>query len=457
MIGVATEFYYLLAIPFFILVFIAAFAYTEVLWLTTIFLTPFAINLDNFESGLGISLPTEPIFLGLMILYLFRFFTHPDLDKRIFTHPVSIAIYFYLFWQIVTTITSEMPFVSFKATLAKFWFITVLYFMGIEIFRKYSNTNKFLWLYFSAIVIVIIYTTTHHIIMGLTERSAHWVMQPFYKDHTAYGAAIAFIVPAALVFVFKKNQHFHLRWLASIMSLILLTGTVLSYTRAAWLSIAIAGVAFLIYKFKIRFYFIILAAAFLAGAFFVFQEQALIRLSKNTQDSSTDFESHVQSMSNISTDASNLERINRWNSALRMFEERPYFGWGPGTYTFQYAPFQVSNELTIISTNLGTGGNAHSEYLGPLAESGIFGTVSFSLIMIMVLYIGTKVYTQSHLREVKAIVLACLLGLITYFTHGFLNNFLDTDKAAVPFWGMIAIIVAVDIYHKNKDNPKEIL
>ena len=34
-------------------------------------------------------------------------------------------------------------------------------------------------------------------------------------------------------------------------------------------------------------------------------------------------------------------------------------------------PFQDASDLTIISTNFGDGGNAHSEYLGPLSEQGI--------------------------------------------------------------------------------------
>jgi hypothetical protein len=47
-----------------------------------------------------------------------------------------------------------------------------------------------------------------------------------------------------------------------------------------------------------------------------------------------------------------------------------------------------------------------------------------------------------------------LLGLITYFTHGFLNNFLDTDKLSVPFWGFVAIIVALDVYHLTDEEKK---
>jgi O-antigen ligase len=431
-IGVAKEHYFLLAIPAIILVVVATFYYTEVLWLTTVFLTPLAINLEELDLGIGMSLPTEPIFFGLMLLYFFRFLTHKDYDRKIFTHPVSFVIYFYLFWQVVTTITSEMPLISFKATLAKFWFITVFYFMGIEIFKKYGNTKKFLWLYLSAITIVIIYTTINHISYGLTERAAHWVMQPFYKDHTAYGAAMAFIIPAAFIFTLKPGQQTHIRLIGIVIIAILITGTVLSYTRAAWISLGVAAIASVIYLLRIRLSILVAAGIGFLVLFLAFQEQIMIRLKKNTQDSSTDFSSHVQSMSNISTDASNLERINRWNSALRMFEKRPVFGWGPGTYTFQYAPFQASSELTIISTNLGTGGNAHSEYLGPLAESGVLGSISFLLLVIIVLYIATRVYVESTHRDARIIVLACTLGLITYITHGFLNNF-PSGKVLHPF------------------------
>jgi len=100
------------------------------------------------------------------------------------------------------------------------------------------------------------------------------------------------------------------------------------------------------------------------------QNKIVYNLEKNESESSGKFSEHIESMANITSDASNTERINRWKCALRMFREKPIFGWGPGTYVFQYAPFQFSYDRTIISTNFGDLGNAHSEYLGPLSESG---------------------------------------------------------------------------------------
>jgi O-antigen ligase len=138
-----------------------------------------------------------------------------------------------------------------------------------------------------------------------------------------------------------------------------------------------------------------------------------------------------------------------------MFEDRPVFGYGPGTYMFNYGAYQLKADRTIISTNSADGGNAHSEYLGPLAESGFMGLVSFLLLMATVMYTAVHAYSRTNDKRLKTLLMSSLLGLITYYIHGTLNNFLDTDKLSVPFWGFTAIIVAIDIYtRKNSDEAE---
>ena len=72
------------------------------------------------------------------------------------------------------------------------------------------------------------------------------------------------------------------------------------------------------------------------------------------------------------------------------------------------------------------------------------------LIVVSLIYTATVLYSTSQNQHLKVLTLAILLGLITYFTHGVLNNFLDTDKLAVPVWSFIAIIVALDVYHRDE-------
>ncbi|HON20856.1 MAG TPA: O-antigen ligase family protein, partial [Bacteroidales bacterium] len=204
--------------------------------------------------------------------------------------------------------------------------------------------------------------------------------------------------------------------------------------------------------FKVKIKTVLIAFATMLVLLFTFQSLLLHQINKNEQESSTDFYEHIQSITNISSDASNVERINRWSSAVSMFKERPVFGFGPGTYQFQYAPFQRSKYRTIITTNSGDGGNAHSEYLGPLSESGILGTLSVIFLVITVFYSGINIYRKEKDKNIRIISLMCVLALTTYYTHGFLNNFLDTDKLAVPVFGAMAVIVALDVYRKNQSN-----
>jgi O-antigen ligase len=133
-----------------------------------------------------------------------------------------------------------------------------------------------------------------------------------------------------------------------------------------------------------------------------------------------------------------------------MFLERPITGWGAGTYQFVYAPFQMSKDRTIISTNQGDGGNAHSEYLGPLCEQGLPGALGFVLLVVVVVITSFRLFNTLEDADTRIIVSSCFIGLSTYFVHGVLNNFLDSDKAAVPFWSMLAMIVSADLYGRKR-------
>ncbi|RLD61102.1 MAG: hypothetical protein DRJ05_03355 [Bacteroidetes bacterium] len=444
------DFYWGALLPLVIFVAMVYFISLDKILLLITFVTPFAINIKDLDLGFGISLPSEPLMVGVLIFFLIKLIYDLSYDHRILRHPVTLAIFFNLIWLLFTSVTSEMPLVSFKFIVSRLWFIVPFYFMGILLFKKIKDIKLFLWLYIISFSGVILYTIFNHSLRGFDEESGHWVMTPFYNDHTVYGAILAMYIPILVGFSFLKKYKAGTKIIARFILALFLLAVVLSYGRAAWISLAGALGIYIVILLKIKFRWLFLSVVVVFGLFFTFQQQIIENLERNKQDSSANFVEHIQSMSNISSDASNLERINRWQSAIRMFNERPFWGQGPGTYQFLYAPYQRSKEKTIISTNAGDMGNAHSEYIGPLAESGVLGMVSLLLIFTMSIITALKVYKNSNNREVKMLSLVTLLGLLTYYMHGFLNNFLDSDKASVPVWGFIAIIVALDIYYKDE-------
>jgi O-antigen ligase len=345
--------------------------------------------------------------------------------------------------------------VSFKQLLARLWFIVPFYLMGIQLFRKTSHIYAFIWCYTLPLLIVIGYTTYHHATWGFNEEAGHWVMEPFYNDHTIYGAILALFIPMFIGFLFNNALTRTTRFFSFIVLLILVVALILSFSRAAWLSLGFVFGVFLLVIFRIRFRWIVITSVILGLFFYLFSFEILDRLEKNQQGPSANFVEHLRSVSNISTDNSNLERINRWQSALRLFEERPVFGWGPGTYQFEYAPYQRASEKTLISTNAGDKGNAHSEYIGPLAEQGLPGMLLVLAVVATFIITAMKLYKRSGDTQVRILTLTLMLSLITYFVHGLMNNFLDTDKASVPVYGFIAAIVALDIFGSGKPGAKE--
>lgn len=448
--------YYAFAIPFglfFLLLYF--FALDKLIWLI-VFLTPLAITIQDNDFGLGVSLPTEPLMAGVLLIFIIKLFFDWKFDRRFLKHPVTLAIGFSLIWLLFTTITSELPIVSIKFLVSRLWFVIPFYFLFSKLIKDKTDIKRFAWLYIIPLIMVITYTTIHHGMWGFERKAGHWVMSPFYNDHTAYGMILAFYLPISFSLIFVKEYSKSIKMYALAATIIITFALYISFSRAGWLSMIGGTGVFLLIYFKIKMRYVILTFISIISIFFAFQHQILDKLSKNDQDSSANFMEHVSSASNIATDASNLERINRWACAIRLFEERPMFGWGPGTYQFVYAPMQRAKEKTIISTDFGDGGNAHSEYLGPLAERGVFGIISFILIAITILMTGVKAYKREKDPTTKILIMGILIAFVTYFLHGFLNNFLDTDKASVPFWGFAAILVVLDIKSRNDSTQKKI-
>ncbi len=426
-------------------------------FLITVFLTPLSINIEEFTTQqIGLFLPTEPILFGMMLLIILTEIKRPVIDKKFWKHPITISLFAYLIWMFITSITSTHVLVSFKFLLMKLWYIIPLLTIGFIVFSKRSNIAKFLWGYSVGMTIVILYTLIHHAGYNFGEQEGHWVMFPFFKDHTIYGAAVAINTFFVIGLLFYKKHGIAVQTFLLIMMTVTLIGLYFSYTRGAWLSVAFAVCVWLCIKYKVKFKYLLTIGLILTTIVLVSWHKIENELAKNkTEHTATTFKGQLQSTTNISSDASNLERINRWTAAINMFKERPFFGFGPATYAFEYAPYQDPENLTVISTNFGDLGNAHSEYLGPLSEMGILGFLTVLAFVAALFYSGITLllniqrYTPED-TQLYVLILCIVLAMSTYFFHGILNNYLDTDKGSVPVYGAAAIFIAQQIRLQKK-------
>ncbi len=456
---VAYDHYWFALLPLLGFLVLASFFKPEQVLFFIVLATPLSLNFEELGLGIGagLSIPTEPMMAGMMLLFLWKVLYEGFPDRRILQHPMSILVLIYLGWTLVTTLTSTMFIVSLKYFLAQSWFITSFYFLPLYFFRERKWLERFPWAYTLPLIIVAVYTLIRHAAEGFAEEPAHFLMTPFYKDHTSYGAALALCSPLIIEKLFSKKLGLHYRIGLFFLLALFAVAIVFSYTRATWVSLlgALLVLPFLLLKIPFKYPVLLVM---IAGAFVYSNQDRLYMQLKESQPQSSatsELEERVQSISNVASNASNLERINRWKTAWRMFQEHPVFGFGPGTYQFQYAPYQDPGEKTIISTDFGTRGRAHSEYLGPLSEMGALGFLIRIALVSYLFYLGFRLYRELPKGRLRGLSTALYLGLVTYFTHGVLNNFLNRDKAAVPVWSFIAIMVAIDLYHKDRERRKK--
>lgn len=424
----------------------------EIFLYVIVFLVPVSVKTD-LPGGLSLSFPSEllaMIIFGYFLLNM-RQFMLPD--QKILSHPILKVLVILLGWLLVSSLLCPSIVISLKRTFITLLFIIVFYVLFLPRFKKTENILKFYLYYALGLLVPIANGMLWHAHYNFKQQASYIMPQPFFAEHAIYGASLAFIIPILFYLSFVPNDYnkrFVNKTLFIILLMISLTAEYLSYSRAAWLSLAIAPFILLIIYWRVRMIFI--ASGFLTLAVLVILNLDAISgiLQKNTSRSNRgDLKEQVQSVSNINTDISNLERINRWKCALRMFEERPFTGFGPGTYQFQYGRFQLKPEMTRISTYKGDKGNAHSEYLNFLSEAGFPGCLIFLYLIYLTLRTAFRIIYNTDNRKIRYLTISIILCLSTLYIHSFFNAFLDNDEIASLFYGSTAAITALDIFHKS--------
>ena len=116
-------------------------------------------------------------------------------------------------------------------------------------------------------------------------------------------------IPVMVCFWFMRSVSKIMKLYAAFLFCVFIMAIILSFARAGWLSLTVALGILLTIFLRIKFKTLLIPFASLAIVFFTFQTEILMALSKNSTDAEGGFENNIESISNISTDASNLERL----------------------------------------------------------------------------------------------------------------------------------------------------
>ncbi len=383
----------------------------------------------------NLRVPSEPLLAGLGLALAIYFGKHPKDLRRLLTNSIFLQISLaYILWMAISACFSTIPWVSWKYWLVEWghWWVFAL---GL-------STWPMLWqralpYFIISMGGVAVYTLAHHSFYHFRADQAILSPQPFFPDHTMWAA----VVLMALFLLQKHNWGVKKTWLTGLLLLAL----ALSTARAAWGSAMLVGTLWLFWSLKNSGRVVLLVCISAIG-----------------------YWGATKTMAALQQDVSTLERLNRWSCALRMVQERPLAGFGPGTFQFQYLDYQRPAEMTRISVEVpfanglphpqGRGGGVHSEYLRVLTEMGIVGLLLWMGLLGLLVWDGIKSAnrfdsqsgTGSPFRNVRfSNNLFLRLSLLTFFVQVLVNDLLHDGRVAALVWGAMAVLFAA----KKKMGP----
>ncbi len=77
---IANEFYYASILPVLLAVLMMAFFALDKLVMFIVFLTPLSVNLTEIGLGVGMTLPTDPLLFGVMLMFILKLFAEKKFD-----------------------------------------------------------------------------------------------------------------------------------------------------------------------------------------------------------------------------------------------------------------------------------------------------------------------------------------------------------------------------------------
>lgn len=434
-----------------VLIVLVLFFHTFLFYIGLVGFIPLSLDASLFGEA-KLTLPSEGMLLILLPVLLLFHVSFRKSVQRVLTHPIGLLLTADLTLQLITTLTSTHLDVSLKRLVIRLLFI-LGFFVTINMMENKKQLLRVWMAYCIGFIPVMYLTFRNHMHYEFDPKTVFVVSKPYFPDHTLYGACLAFVLPLLVLLVFnykklqwKSWQIFGLFGTASFV----LVSEVLALSRAALLSLVVALIFAALLFFKVRFRAILIGLGVLLCTAIALKEPIYSYMEKNEAVSNDgEIGNHLSSVTNIQSDASNLERVNRWVCAIRMFQEKPFTGFGPGTYQFEYNQFQTMEHKTYISTNSGDKGNAHSEYLTYLSENGLFGALIFLLTVGSAVYFGMSNHEKLKDPLLRIINLGILLGLITYFFHGVFNAFMDQSKMAFLYFAALGTLVWLNQNLKN--------
>lgn len=439
---------------------------------------PLSVKFYSPPTNVEVIFPAEPLIMLLGLLHLVAFLgTRGGLSavRTALTKPLVLLSVLLLIVGWTTTLFSTMPWVSFKAMIIRTSYVGV-FFLGPLLHRSMGVQEilRCVRLYGLSFLAVEVFALIVQTPAGFDRITALHAAFPFYQDRTLHACALVFILLASATYLYDGFRRHGLTSMVAMRALVpavLAFGCYATFCRAAWLGLLICLVLLVFHLLRAshKLAFALLIALVMIAALVRSGKADDVSAADDSNAEHADWLDMFGSMTNLTTDASNMERMNRWLCAVRMGRVEPLTGFGPGAYQFKYIAFQRQSEITYLSWNetvdaqatlssawdLGhtvmikspdqlyyyCGGTAHSEYLLALSEMGLPGFLLVFGLTLLACWVSYRGSQRTRDPAICSILLCCLFAWLAFAVHAMFNNFLDDCKVGFLYWTTLLLIV----------------
>jgi O-antigen ligase len=389
-------------------------------YLILLVIAPFSVE---FAAGGGtkIDFPIEVVLPALILVLVtetLRTGRVSVLKSRLWWPVLVFALYFAL-----TLPGARFLLSAVKATLRDWTHLIGGFVLPLVLIRDRVDVKRLLrWAGISTAVLVV-YGLFTQLLQGVAIYQA--IGWPFFHEHTMPAAVMSLLACLALGLI--VSGYAGTWWIRFVYLPLLVFAIALSFVRGAWIAF-LAGVLAILWIYRRRIPLTLLAASALA--------LVLLAVSIAGLGVGDLFAQRIEHFTDMEFVA-NVDRLDRWGSAVSIWWENPFFGTGWGTYDDEY----FDHIFIPWAYSTGQRMGAHNLYLQTMAEGGLVGLGLFLSVIWVFYREAFRVFGKVRGDPLsEGLCAGAIAAASAHFLHAVVNNLGPSAKMALLFWFILALV-----------------
>lgn len=382
----------------------------------------------------------ELLFIAMFFVWFYKYLLYRK-EKEIKQTPLDLSIILFLSAMLIVFIINSP---DYKISLEGFRAVIqyVLWYFALIQLIKDEQTAKNICLVFVLVVSIMAIHGVYQFIIGV-EMPANWVdskeagvrtrVFSILTSPNIFGSLITLALPICFSFlIITKKLAKKLIFL--VFTVMMLGALVFTFSRGAWIGFGAAVCLYVFLKDKRLFIPVIIL-----GILVVFLVPGV--------------GNRISYMLSPEYIESSLRggRLVRWITGIKILSGTPLLGVGLGHFGGAVA---MNNNLSyLVGTDLINTYYMDNYYLKMAVETGIFGILSFIMLMYQVVINGLRTIKITKVKEIKELEIGILSGLFGIIIHNFFENVFEVPMMTSCFWFLVTVLMSFWYinYHKNNN------